>query len=296
VQLIRERAHGPGVVSATSIKDAEEYAARLTREGIRAEAIHSKLTGAAQADLLDRLQGEQLRALVHVSMLSEGVDMPWLRWLCLRRPVGARVRFVQESMRVLRCHEGKDHAVIIDPHDLFGAFGVAHSPEVGEKDAPDDLMPYQETLGLCEDEIDPEAGLPIDVQMPGAKAVALATQWSRQLLLSLQAHGLAEAGQVPDGRWRTRPASAKQVGALSRMVWASRYLPKEHRETVKALVKNSTPLQRGAVSDLIDVLRAVATASEADRKRRRHWKWPRGVVVEPIHPGAVGALPQMAME
>ncbi len=124
MDMIREQ-EGPGVCNARSIHDAEDYAARLTAAGIPAQAIHSLLDKGVQARRLAALQNGELRCLVHVSMLQEGVDLPWLRWLCLRRPSSSRVRFAQEVGRVLRVdphNPDKKVGVILDPQDLFGSF------------------------------------------------------------------------------------------------------------------------------------------------------------------------------
>ena len=112
---------GPGVVSADSIQDAEGYAGVLRHADIRAEAIHSQQSSAAQHTLLDDLRAGRLQVLVHVAMLQEGIDLPWLRWICLRRAVSSRVRFAQEVGRVLRRAPGKEHGIVLDPHDLFGS-------------------------------------------------------------------------------------------------------------------------------------------------------------------------------
>jgi len=89
LEMIRQHGEGPGIVSADSIEDAEEYAAWLTERKIVSEAIHSGNSGPERAEKLSKLHGGAIRALVHVSLLAEGMDLPWLRWLCLRRKVGA---------------------------------------------------------------------------------------------------------------------------------------------------------------------------------------------------------------
>ena len=120
IAMIAENMHvGPGVCNAYSIEDAQTFAAQLRRAGIRAEAIHSRQDRATQATLLGELERGEQDLLVHVSMLQEGVDLPWLRWLCLRRAASSRVRFAQEVGRVLRVYPGKSVGYILDVHDLF---------------------------------------------------------------------------------------------------------------------------------------------------------------------------------
>ena len=67
IEMIAQHGDGPGIVSATSIQDAEDYADRLSSEGISAEAIHSQLTRTEQDARLDRLKAGEVRCLVPVS-------------------------------------------------------------------------------------------------------------------------------------------------------------------------------------------------------------------------------------
>ena len=282
-RLILAHADGPGIVSARSIVDAEEYADALTAAGVPAEAVHSKQPRAVRDELLERLRVGDLRALVHVALLAEGVDLPWLRWICLRRRVMARVRFVQEVGRVLRVAPSKERAVVLDPYDLFSVHGITHPATLGE--APTRPVPEPE----------PEDPFPLlDLPPPGqdippAVAVDAVGAWSRALLRLMQAmdlHKPAERFGAPDARWRRSKASEKQAAALSRMaVWA-RYMPEPHRESVKAVCAAPGALRAGVASDLMDVLSAIATASEAHRRQRRHWPWPSALDV-PVLPDRV---------
>jgi superfamily II DNA or RNA helicase len=118
---------GPGVVNAVTVEDAVQHATYLRSEGIKAEAIHSNQSKAERERLIRQLESGEIKALVHVNLLSEGVDLPWLRWMVLRRVVGVKaeemgrpsVRFVQEIGRVLRSYPGKTHATFFDVHRQF---------------------------------------------------------------------------------------------------------------------------------------------------------------------------------
>lgn len=278
LRLIQEHAPpGPGIVSALDIGDAEGYAGYLVAHGIPAAAIHSRLPPAVQEEHLAGLLDGSLRALVHVSMLSEGVDIPSIRWMCLRRPVRSRVRFVQEvgrSLRTLREPDAwgqKDRAYLLDPHDLFGRMGISHPAALGEPET-------REERAAREKEPDDEVEF-LGRDMPAAVAVDRVSSWSRQLLLVLQAEGLAQTSRYsPQGEdepgWRQRRASPQQIHALQRMSWARRYLPEEHRDGVAWACGQGGRLRRGAASDLLSILGAVADASRGARAVRRHWAWP----------------------
>lgn len=109
----------PCLVSAHSIDDAEAFAARINNElGISAAAVHSRVTEADQTAIIERVESGDLDALVHVSLLSEGVDIPALRSLIMRRRVSSSIRYPQEVGRVLRTDPagGKTYADVYDPH------------------------------------------------------------------------------------------------------------------------------------------------------------------------------------
>jgi superfamily II DNA or RNA helicase len=291
VRMIAEHGEGPGVASALSIADAEEFATLLNARGITAAPIHSRLGTTERDSLIARLKGGELRCLVHVSMLSEGVDFPWLRWLCLRRPVAARVRFMQEIGRPLRSCPGKTHAVLMDPHDLLGTHGVQHPEALGKAIEAEAEREEREALG----EREPEAKL-----LPPAKALDLSTQWARTLLLSLQAVGAVPSDAVEAGYWRTRRPSAQQVSSLGKLGRAfARYLPAPHNEAVLTLSREpvARELQRGAVSDLISVLKAIADAAPGDWQARGGWsfEWPGGLDVPALSPAALQGLPTTSL-
>ena len=275
---------GPGVVSSLSIPDCEGYAQWLTAQGFPAEPVHSKRGDPANASALAKLAVGQLRCVVHVAMLSEGVDIPALRWIALRRPVGSRVRFVQEVGRVLRVmHEvdqwgPKTHAYVIDPHNLFDEHGIAHPAALGE---PPPKQPKEEKQ-RDSDELPPLPGLA--PEMPAMQRVSIASAWARRLLIVMQADGLAlpTADQWADGKWRQGRSTPKQRQALERMAWAARYIPQPHRDAIKWSINARNVLRSGACSDLLDVLRAVADASDPARKSRKHWKWPKAVHIPPL--------------
>ena len=278
-----QRERGPGVVSALSIPDAEDYARYLTAHDFPAEAVHSRRKDAQNKATLKRLLDGEIRCVVHVAMLSEGVDIPCLRWICLRRPVGSRVRFVQEVGRVLRTIRQPDQwgtkttANVIDPHGLFFEHGIAHPAALGE---PPPKKPKAEASAMMD--LPPLPGL--SAEMPPMQQVSIASTWARSMLLVMQADGLAlpTPTQWVDGQWRSRRPSPKLIRALGKMEWASRYVPEPHRASIKWAIKASDRLKAGACSDLFNVLRAVADASEPKRKQRTHWKWPSNVHIPPL--------------
>ena len=275
IEMIRDHADGPGIVSAVHIHDAEAYAERLTSEGIPAEAIHSRLARTEQDARLARLKSGQLRCLVHVALLAEGVDLPWLRWLCLRRSVQARVRFLQEVGRVLRCHPGKATGVILDPHLLLGRHGWVTAEAIGEALEQAAQAEAQDGSGEGSSEPTPEMAVSIGALL------AYLEKAHRDLRFA----GIVDekrAMSAGDG-WRIAPVSAKQVETIKRCGRLTRHMPRERRDPFKALVKIPWALTRGEASDLLDVLLGGAKWARAEAAKRAHaqpWRiqWNAGHV------------------
>jgi hypothetical protein len=206
---------GPGVISAANIADAEEFAAECCAQGYPVQAVHSRMSKKAVKGAIERLRTGELAALVHCHMLSEGVDMPWLRWMALRQGRGSRVEFLQEFGRVLRAAPGKTEAVIFDPweksldHPMTGWLEVADDADAGpasEKE-PD---PTEDPLTGEEFEWD---------ELPEKERKRILATGEIRAYLSTAIVALTAGGQLdPIGgsasKWRFNPASEKQTAFL----------------------------------------------------------------------------------
>lgn len=257
IQELGTRAErGPGVVNASTIEDAEAYCATLAAAGIVARSIHSRQSADAQAKTLELLKAGKIDCIVHVNLLVEGIDLPWLRWLCLRRPVGARIRFIQEIGRVLRSYKGKECAYILDPNDLFGAFQLSYPEALGWKE-PDEPDPEEEERKREERDCDPQ-----EKDEPEARKAARTSaigRYVRQLLLALLAEGIAQAEKpLPGTAWRSDPASPKQIESLPRMARLSKRLCDEHQQALTRLIDTPAAITKGIASDLFDILGGLA--------------------------------------
>ena len=268
IRGIHAHCQGPGIVSARSIEDAEQYAERLRAAHVPAEAIHSRQRQAHRAKLLDALQRGGLRCLVHVALLSEGVDLPWLRWLGLRRRVMARVRFVQEVGRVLRVADGKAHADILDPYGLFSLHGIGHPAALGEPPTTD-VDPVVE-------EFDPfplyDLPRPEDGHLPPMMAVDALGAWVKALLRLLQVSSVYTPPPRKPAKVNQRRLSDSQRWALGRLRWAAKYMPSQHRRACSAVCQSPHRLRSGIAGELLDVLGSIAAAANSPGRRR--WVWP----------------------
>lgn len=257
--------HGPGLANAVDIADAESFALVLQSHAIKALAIHSRLNRAEQAARIQALRDGEIAALVHVSLLTEGVDLPWLRWMAMRRPVGSRVRFCQEVGRLLRSSPGKDRAYLIDLHDLFGSFGLTYEAALGEgmaKAAKAKLPPDEQAAA---DVVDSDFG-----REPIA-AVKAWRRYLRTLVSAFAAAGIVEP-KISGKAWRSCEPSDKQQGAVR---WAmaghksDTNLPLAHRKALAVVAEHAAELNRGDVSDLLTIGFALR-----DRRKER-LAWPK---------------------
>jgi hypothetical protein len=266
--LERDPPRGPWVASADSIADAAEFADRLAAHGYSAAAIHSRQPKTARRGLLADLEARRVDALAFPELLKEGVDLPWLSGVVLRRRV-QRVGLIQTLGRVVRCHPGKTYADVWDPHDLLAEHGLTHTAALG--DAAPEPEPAPDGWPLLDL---PPIGRPV----PLATAVDAIGVWAREMVLAMELG--RDTAQYGTG-WRQDPATPKQIAALERLKWTARFLPEEHRAVVNLLAKRAAVLRAGIASDLLDVLIEVARFAKPYRDRMiqtKNWNMKTPVV------------------
>lgn len=251
--------HGAGLVNALSVDDAEQYAAFLCRNGVQAKAVHSRLDHAAVSERIEMLKSGKLQCIVHVNMLAEGVDMPWLRWLCMRRAVKSTVRFCQEVGRVLRAYPGKTEAVLYDPNDLFDAMGLTYEAVLQGQAAPKGLDSIRAELDALAGAIDADA---VDTPERWAKCLTVWRRYLRLLVHACIASGKVDQKIISRG-WRSADPSARQIETASKFLRGLKSdtsVPAGHRRHLVTIADNVNRLTRGDVSDLFSVLAALKTA------------------------------------
>jgi len=255
----------PGVVSSQGVDDAEAYTQRLQADGWRAAAVHYQVSKADVAARVEALRTGELDMLVHVSMLSEGVDFPWLWWVALRRPLSSRVALVQTVGRVVRIDRDdptKTVGTIIDPHGICSSVGLVHSASLGAAGA------LQEADPRSSEPTGPTVPILLDGRLVKVRASDAERRW-RELAAGLEMAGLIEPG-ISRGRWSRRPATPKQRAALGRMSWATRHLPEPYRKPWRALTKHDD-LTAGCAADLLTLAVAAADGGKDARLHRRAW-------------------------
>lgn len=250
---------GPGVCDAISIEDAEEFSAMLNSAGIPSKTVHSKLMDETVARRLKQLETGEIRCIVQVSMLSEGVDLPWLMWLCCRRPISSRTLFAQYIGRALRTHPGKKYATIYDPRGLFRTLSIdaeiALSGGGGWEDAEVPVLPALELDWAVEEierNLDSEqktlSGVPVRVIDPTVSYVT-------RTRLAFQAMGLIDM-QIGNPDWRLDDPTGQQLSRISRDAWLVNEpdVPEAHSRALRIAIRAIEGCDRGTASDLISIL------------------------------------------
>jgi superfamily II DNA or RNA helicase len=111
------REHGggrQGILFARSVEEAQQYATRLTAEGVRAECVTATTSPADRDAALELFRRGVVRILTNVFVLTEGTDLPMASVCILARGAGSAGIFVQMVGRVLRPSPGKTSALLLD--------------------------------------------------------------------------------------------------------------------------------------------------------------------------------------
>jgi superfamily II DNA or RNA helicase len=274
-----KNAVGPGLYSAHNIMDAENFVKFLREKGVRADCVHSKMAKADVERNIESLRVGRLQSLVHVNMLSEGADFPWLMWLCLRRTVGSRVRFIQESGRVLRsCDKPiweslkKDHADIFDPNGLFDEKRLTYEAALGGEFEVDEADEEEDFATKASKALDRSA-LQMMQDLCDLKSrkepisVTPLAGYLRELVTAFDVCHLLDNRMIAGRSWRQQPCSEKQLGTINNMGWTIKELscvPGMHKQALGILAGNTGALNRGVASDLLSIMFSLS----------RNKKWP----------------------
>jgi len=104
---------------------------RFLEAGYRAEHLDGETPLEERKDILRRIATGETQILCNVFVATFGLDIPSLSCAVLARPTKNISLYLQTCGRVLRTHEGKDDAIIID-----------HSGAIEEHGFLDDFIPW----------------------------------------------------------------------------------------------------------------------------------------------------------
>lgn len=267
-------AKGPGVVTAGTIADADQLAVRLQAAGVPAMPLHSRQALVMRQQTLDLLRTGQLKVVVAVNCLTEGVDLPWLLWVCLRRPMTSRVAFAQLVGRALRAHQGlvwgqytKTRATLYDPWNLFDTHRLSHEAALGAGVDDDD----DDAAGVDVAEADETAqAVERERKKRRTRTVRGVRVYLLQLAVAAHAVGLVPA---PKPWGRTKKVSPAQLQLLEALAPKLRpvAIPEVHKALLRDVYAQRANLRMGQASDLIELFRALP---------RQGWPAELGLVLD----------------
>lgn len=261
IEMIKNDAPpGPGLVSANDIIDAEWYADVLTSEGIPAVAVHSKIPKKEQLRRIANVIAGQYRAIVHVDLLTEGRDIPGLRWLAARRQRGSAVAIAQEAGRIARvCRDDdpsvawagpKTEAVILMPLYVPVMESIFNDPNITPE------LTAQRLQAAAAYEVN---GPPKEVLLPPTEAASQVASYLHKLIRQAEEEGVEIAPRQPAGPWEVLTPTPKQLKSLDELVANARKspikaLPEICREEIRKVTQRPGLLTCGQMHDLLRLL------------------------------------------
>jgi len=265
--MIQRHIHvGPGVVDAINIADAQEFVAILIERGIKADIVHSAQGSGSVAKKIKLIEAGKLDVIVHVKMLSRGVDIPCLKWIGCRRPIKSRTLFAQYIGRGIRSFAGKTQCLILDPHNLVNVHSL--SPEAaigGGEEEVDDVtlaLKVEDIISdLREDDMKEENtlhGVPI-------KAIDPCASYVLALRLRMEMDGVIPF-DANLSITRNDPVTAdlvNLVGEKMSVVNTHPDIPYEHRRALWIAYRSLRAQRRGIALDMNKILKVI-----------RHKGWP----------------------
>lgn len=106
------------LVFACNVNHAETLAALVSRKGIAARALHSRVPLERQEAMLEDFKAGRVAALINVNQLAEGFDLPDIDAIFLARPTTSPVRLAQMIGRGARLTPDKRKFLVIEFRDV----------------------------------------------------------------------------------------------------------------------------------------------------------------------------------
>lgn len=109
----------PTLVFCVDVRHTQAVAQLFERAGVRAAAVHSKMSDDRRAQVLSDFRSGALQVLVNCELLLEGIDLPQVAAITMARPTQSSLLFAQALGRGLRLspETGKTDCLAIDVVD-----------------------------------------------------------------------------------------------------------------------------------------------------------------------------------
>ncbi len=132
----------PTVCFACNIAHSQHIVEQFLAADVPADHIDCYTPDEERQAILKRIETGETLIISNVGILAEGWDFPACRTLILARPTRSLIRYIQMAGRVLRPHETKERALILDHSGTVARLGF---PTDEFPLALDDGMPKQQT-------------------------------------------------------------------------------------------------------------------------------------------------------
>lgn len=186
---------GPGLLYAATRKDTEKYAAKLAKEGLRAEAYHAGRSAGDRERIHDMFLADELDVVVATTAFGMGIDKPNVRFVVHADIPESLDAYYQEIGRAGR--DGAPAAAVLHyrSEDLgLRKFFSTHSPD------PDSLLAVLKILKAAKAPA-PKSSLAELTGLPARRITGLVNQ-------------LEEIGAVSTGKRGIRLTSKAKLPAL----------------------------------------------------------------------------------
>ena len=97
-----------------SIKHAEKLLNYFRGYDLPSAIIHSRLGRTERFQALSNFRTGQIKVLISIEMLNEGIDVPEVNLVCFARVTHSRRIFLQQLGRGLRLSDDKDNVKVLD--------------------------------------------------------------------------------------------------------------------------------------------------------------------------------------
>ena len=115
VEMYKQYFRGaPIVIFCASVADCETVSSAMRAEGFKCETVHGEMDPEKRKQYIYDIGTGKLNAICSYDVISEGVDVPILSGVILRRRTTSLIIYLQQIGRALRQAPGKDKALIID--------------------------------------------------------------------------------------------------------------------------------------------------------------------------------------
>ena len=133
----------PCIIFCCSVADCELVSSAMRGASWKCEAVHDKLDKESRRKYIDGLGNGTMNAVCSYDVLGEGVDIPILAGVIIRRLTASLIVWLQQCGRALRKAPGKNKAFIID--QAGNIFDHGHPLEIRKWSLQGDIKTKDDT-------------------------------------------------------------------------------------------------------------------------------------------------------